>query len=88
MHPKFIYSKPPYANILDSSRNPVFKIMAAIQDGLPPATPLSNCSGTISGLWNLFEACWDKDPSKRPEAATICQFLKDNEEDLIIELEK
>ena len=87
MQAQFVYSKPPYANIPDSKPNASSRIMGAIEGGGSPATRPSNCPGTISGLWDLFEECWSQDPSKRPEAVAICKFLDNNEEKLIAELE-
>jgi hypothetical protein len=61
--------------------------MRAIEKGKPPALRPENCAGAISGLWDLFEKCWSKDPSERPDAAAICQFLEGNKEQLVTELE-
>jgi hypothetical protein len=62
--------------------------MSAIQDGILPAVRPANCAGTVSHLWDIFEACWSIEPSKRPDAAAVCQFLEENGEQLIAELEK
>jgi len=52
--------------------------MRAIEEGKPPALHPENCTGAISGLWDLFEACWSKEPSERPNAAAVRQFLEEN----------
>ncbi|KAG6859637.1 hypothetical protein C0995_006365 [Termitomyces sp. Mi166 len=31
--------------------------------------------GLTEGIWSLMEQCWNKDPSKRPFAADVVQFL-------------
>jgi hypothetical protein len=61
--------------------------MRALEKGKPPAVRPENCTGTVSALWALFEACWSKGPSKRPDAAAVCEFLDENREQLITELE-
>jgi len=85
---QFIYSKPPHANISDKGARPGFKIMKAIERGKSPALRPQICTGVISELWDLFEACWDKEPLKRPDAASVCKFLEDNGVQLIDELNK
>ena len=62
--------------------------MRAIEKGKSPALRPENCTGVISELWHLFEACWDKEPSMRPDAVATCKFLEDNEVQLIDELNK
>ncbi len=62
--------------------------MLAIEKGKIPAIRPENCTEAVSGLWDLSEACWNKEPSKRPEAAAICRYLEENKEELIADLEK
>jgi hypothetical protein len=62
--------------------------MGAIEDGKPPAFHPEICTGTVSDLWDLFEACWSRDPDRRPDAAVLCQFLGEKEEQLVAELDK
>jgi hypothetical protein len=85
---QFIYGELPHAKILDTARNCVYKIMGAIFRGKPPAVRPANCSGAVSRLWDLFERCWSKEPSMRPDAATILQFLEENWENIAAELDK
>ena len=59
-----------------------------IEEGKPPAPRPKNCTGVVSGLWDLFEEFWSTDPSKRPDAAAVCTFLQENREKLVKELEK
>lgn len=79
---------PPHAKIPNGGAHPEFKIMKAIEDGKPPALRPENSTGAVSGLWNLFEECWSKEPSKRPDAAAVCRFLEKNQERLVNELGK
>jgi hypothetical protein len=62
--------------------------MSAIEKGEPPAVRPENCAGTVSRLWDLFEACWIIKPDKRPDAAAVCQFLEENKEQLVAELDE
>jgi hypothetical protein len=62
--------------------------MTAIEKGKPPAARPANCTGAISRLWDLFEECWRKEPSERPDATAVCQFLEENREQLFADLEK
>ena len=43
--------------------------------------------GAIASLWDLFDICWRKDPAERPDAATICQWLEENGQQLVADLE-
>jgi hypothetical protein len=82
---KFIYGKPPHANISDAMRNPAFMIISALDKGKPPALRPANCAGD---LWDFFEVCWSIDPDMRPDAVAACQFLEENREQLVTDLEK
>jgi hypothetical protein len=62
--------------------------MKAIEKGEPPAVRPDDCTGTTASLWDLFEACWIKDPDKRPDASTISRWLEEKGEQLVAELEK
>jgi hypothetical protein len=76
---------PPRAN---GETPPECKVMKAIEeDNLPTPRP-ENCTDTISKLWDLFEACWSKEGYRRRDAVTVCQFLEENKEKLVVELEK
>jgi hypothetical protein len=60
--------------------------MRAIDKGNPHAIRPANCTGAVSGLWDLFEKCWSRDVAHRPDAAAICQYLEENKEQLIADL--
>jgi hypothetical protein len=86
---QFIYGIQPHSHIRDTEFMPAGALIRlTITIGRLPATRPKNCTSTILGLWDLFEACWSKDPSKRPSAADVCQFLEENQEQLIAELER
>lgn len=52
-------------------------VQRAIDDKNPPGTRPRNTNGVTSDLWSLFERSWSLDPSFRPSAADLCQFLSE-----------
>ena len=48
-------------------------VMAAIIRGGRPQRP--NHPGISDSLWELIQRCWDRSPSKRPEASEVSEVL-------------
>ena len=47
----------------------------AVDSGERPALPAPSSDPTMSSMVDLIERMWDEHPSKRPEAASVCEEL-------------
>lgn len=46
-----------------------------IHNGQPPAERPLYTEGSVVRLWDFLDTCWDLDPTKRPSAASVSQFI-------------
>lgn len=63
-----------------------YKIIIEISKEAPPAVRPKDTPGAVSGLWDMFERCWSLKPADRPNAETICGFLREHHERLATDL--
>jgi hypothetical protein len=82
---EFICSLIPYPTLSNHQRTD-YRIIAEILKGVPPAVRPIDTPGTVSELWDMFEQCWSLKPEDRPEAETICGFLREHHERLTTDL--
>jgi hypothetical protein len=56
-----------------------FQVMFAVKLGKRPSRPthdLSLTRGLNDEIWHIIEACWDQDPSGRPSASKVVEYLR------------
>jgi len=80
---QYIYSAPPYANILANAPRAHLKICREISKKVPPAIRPNNLNPKLSDLWGTFEACWDSQPENRPTAKDVYNFLTEKGQAII-----
>lgn len=78
---QFLYSTLPHSDIPSKGRAD-YRVTKAIDDKKPPAIRPPNAEGAIADLWTLFERAWSLEPSLRPSAGDVCQFLRQRSEDI------
>ena len=77
-----IHDSDPYANKLYANEIPLgelifsdFVELVVRQDVRPERPDSEDASQLSDAIWDLAEACWVKDPKKRPTAAAACTIL-------------
>ncbi|KAG8763301.1 hypothetical protein FRC15_008054, partial [Serendipita sp. 397] len=77
---EFAYLHPPYAH--RGSTAPAGQFYMDISRGVPPSHRpelVASLDWGHSLLWDLFEACWDPEPQRRPSSTRIYNYLIENE---------
>ncbi|KIM28122.1 hypothetical protein M408DRAFT_70390, partial [Serendipita vermifera MAFF 305830] len=80
---ELIYSISLYAHIESLEPQANYRILCHIDRGNPPSSRPDSTHGVSSILWDIFEACWNKEPARRPTAEDIYQYLVLNIEEIL-----
>jgi hypothetical protein len=75
---QFIYVCAPYVEIRSNQAMAQHRICKAIASKVPPVARPNGITGIVVDLWNVFDQCWNQEPSFRPSADEICAYIAAN----------